>query len=61
MKKIIVFKHVASENLGSIKALLSDEGFRIRYVNFGREPEARPPLEKYQGLIVLGGWMGVYE
>jgi GMP synthase (glutamine-hydrolysing) len=30
-------------------------------VNFGREPEASPSLEKYHGLIVLGGWMGVYE
>lgn len=61
MKKLLVFKHVAAENLGTLKPLLAEEGFRIRYVNFNREPEARPPLEKYQGLIVLGGWMGVYE
>lgn len=61
MRKVIVFKHVAQENLGQILPVLKKEAFRIRYVNFHREPEAAPSLEKYQGLIVLGGWMGVYE
>lgn len=61
MRKVLVFKHIAQENLGSLKGPLSAQGFRIRFVNFEREPEARPSLEKYQGLIVLGGWMGVYE
>jgi len=37
--------------------LLKESGFRIRYVNFGREPDARPTLEKYEALIVLGGPM----
>ena len=61
MRKIAIFKHVAHEILGTITPLLKEEAFRVRYVNFGREPDARPSLEKYQGLIVLGGWMGVYE
>lgn len=61
MKKILVFKHVAAENLGTLKPLLANEGFRVRYVNFDREPDAKPSIEKYQGLVVLGGWMGVYE
>jgi GMP synthase (glutamine-hydrolysing) len=61
MRKVIVFKHVSQENLGALKPVLSEEAFRIRYVNFDREPDASPSMEKYQGLIVLGGWMGVYE
>lgn len=61
MRKVIVFKHVSQENLGALKPVLSEEAFRIRYVNFSREPDAKPTMEKYQGLIVLGGWMGVYE
>ena len=61
MRKILVFKHVAQENLGNIKPSLMAEGFRIRYVNFGRDPEAQPSLDRYQGLIVMGGHMGVYE
>ncbi|HEY8279302.1 MAG TPA: type 1 glutamine amidotransferase [Bdellovibrionota bacterium] len=61
MRRVIVFKHVAHEVLGTLNPLLREQGFRIRYVNFEREPEARPSLEKYQGLVVFGGWMGVYE
>lgn len=58
---MIIFKHVAHEVLGTLSPLLRDQGFRIRYVNFSREPEAKPSLEKYNGLVVFGGWMGVYE
>lgn len=61
MRKIIIFKHVAHEVLGTLTPLLKDQAFRVRYVNFGRDPDARPSLEKYQGLILFGGWMGVYE
>ena len=55
--KILVFQHVPFEPLGTLDPLLKESGFRIRYVNFGREPEARPKLEKYEALIVLGGPM----
>ena len=37
--------------------LLRDAGFRIRYVNFGRDPDVVPDLDRYHGLIVLGGPM----
>jgi GMP synthase (glutamine-hydrolysing) len=40
---------------------LKDAGFRIRYVNFGREPHARPSLDGYQGIVVLGGPMNMDE
>ena len=61
MRKVIVFKHVAHEVLGTITPLFRDQGFRIRYVNFQRTPDVEPSLEKYQGLVIFGGWMGVYE
>ncbi len=41
----------------SLDPLLKNAGFRIRYVNFGREPEQRPQLDRYEALIVLGGPM----
>ncbi|MBT8100623.1 MAG: type 1 glutamine amidotransferase [Gammaproteobacteria bacterium] len=55
--KILVFQHVPYEPLGTLDPLLKAAGFRIRYVNFGRDPDQRPELEKYAALIVLGGPM----
>ena len=55
--KVLVFQHVPFEPLGTLDPLLKDAGFRIRYVNFGREPEQRPQLDRYEALIVLGGPM----
>lgn len=61
MKRIIVIQHEAYEVLGTLDPLLKKEGLRIRYVNFERDPCANPSLEKYDGLILMGGYMGVYE
>lgn len=58
-RKILVFQHVPFEPLGTLDPILRDAGFRIRYVNFGRHPEARPRLKGYAGLIVLGGPMNI--
>jgi len=55
--KILVFQHVPYEPLGTLDPLLKESGFRIRYVNFGRNPDHRPTLDKYAALIVLGGPM----
>jgi GMP synthase (glutamine-hydrolysing) len=55
--KILVFQHVPYEPLGTLDPLLKEAGFRIRYVNFGRNPEHAPALERYAALIVLGGPM----
>ena len=59
MRKLLVFQHVASEPLGHLDPLLREAGFRIRYVNFGREPHAEPDVRRYDGLVVLGGPMNV--
>jgi GMP synthase (glutamine-hydrolysing) len=61
MRNILVLQHVPHEILGTLNPLLKKHGFRIRYVNFGRDPNAEPNLEGYNGLIILGGPMGAYE
>lgn len=55
--KILVFQHVPHEPLGTLDPLLKESGFRIRYVNFGRNPDVRPTWDKYAAIIVLGGPM----
>ena len=55
--KILVFQHVPYEPLGTLDPLLRETGFRIRYVNFWREPEQRPELDRYAAIVVLGGPM----
>lgn len=61
MPRLLVCQHVPHEILGTLNPLLKSAGFRIRYVNFGRHPDAAPSLEGYQGLIVLGGPMSVND
>jgi GMP synthase (glutamine-hydrolysing) len=61
LRKVIVFQHVANEILGTLNPLLKKESFRVRYVNFDRDPNSQPSLDRYNGLIILGGHMGVYE
>jgi len=61
MKKLLVFQHVRHEGLGNLDPLLRGAGFQIASVNFSREPEARPSLDGCDGLVVLGGPMGVHD
>src|SRR4051812_26984631 len=59
MRKLLVFQHAASEPLGVLDPMLRERGFRVRYINFARDPAAQPDLERYYGLVVLGGPMHV--
>lgn len=61
MKKVLVIQHVAHEILGTFHPLLKQAGIRIRYANFGREPHPVFEMKRYDGLVILGGPMGVYE
>lgn len=56
-KKLLVCQHVAYEILGTLDPLLRRSGVRIRYVNFDRDPRAKPCLDSYDGLVILGGPM----
>lgn len=61
MARFLVFQHVAAEPAGTLDALLRRRGHRLRFVNFERDPQAAPEVERYDGLIVLGGAMNVEE
>ncbi len=61
MSRILVCQHVAFEILGTLNPLLKSYGVRIKYVNFGRHPDAKPSLDGYRGLVLLGGPMNVDE
>lgn len=61
MKSVVVFQHVPYEILGTFHPLLKKKGLRIKYINFSRHPDAVVDVQDYDGLIILGGPMGVYE
>lgn len=59
MARVLVLQHVAAEPLGVLDPMLRQRGHRIRYVNFARDPDAQPRLDRYQALIILGGPMQI--
>jgi len=61
MPRILVFQHVAAEPLGTLDPLIRARGHRIRFTNFERDPGATPNVDRYRGLVVLGGPMNVDE
>jgi GMP synthase (glutamine-hydrolysing) len=61
MPRLLVFQHVAVEPLGTLDALIRARGHRIRFHNFERHPDAKPDVDRYRGLIVLGGPMNVED
>lgn len=61
MPRLLVFQHVAAEPLGTLDPLIRARGHRIRFVNFEREPDAQPDVDRYRGLVVLGGPMNVED
>jgi GMP synthase (glutamine-hydrolysing) len=61
MPRIVVFQHVAVEPLGTLDALIRARGHRIRFHNFERHPDAQPNIDRYRGLVVLGGPMNVED
>ena len=61
MKRLLVFQHVPYEVLGKLDPMLRNAGFRIRYVNFGRDPETLPDVSKYDAMVILGGPMCISQ
>jgi GMP synthase (glutamine-hydrolysing) len=57
----MVFQHVAAEPLGTLHARIRTREHRIRFHNFRRHPDAQPSVDRYNGLIVLGGPMNVED
>lgn len=48
MARVLVLQHVAAEPLGVLDPMLRRAGHRIRFVNFARDPDAEPQLDRYQ-------------
>ena len=61
MSRILDFQHVAAEPLGTLDPLIRRRGHRVKFVNFERSPDAQPKIDRYRGLIVLGGPMNVED
>jgi GMP synthase (glutamine-hydrolysing) len=61
MSRLLVFQHVAAEPLGTLDPLIRRRGHRVRYTNFERHPDHEPNVDRYRGLVVLGGPMNVEE
>lgn len=59
MNKVLICQHVGYEILGTLNPLFKSEGFRLRYINFGRFPQEQPRMRGYNGLVLLGGPMNV--
>ena len=59
MRKLLVFQHSPREPLGLLDPMLRKSGFRVRYINFARDPAQQPDVSRYNGLVVLGGPMNV--
>lgn len=61
MPRLLVFQHVAAEPLGTLDPLIRRRGHRIRFANFERQPDFEPNVDRYRGLVVLGGPMNVED
>lgn len=55
MAKVLVLQHSPYEPLGIIVHTLRRMKFRMRYVNFYRNPEQRIDIARYDAMVVLGG------
>ena len=61
MARVLVFQHVAAEPLGTLDPLIRQRRHRIRFINFSRDPDAAPNIDRYDALVVLGGPMNVHD
>jgi GMP synthase (glutamine-hydrolysing) len=61
MKRILVLQHESYNALGTWGPVLKGSGKRLRFINFERTPDLTPTLDGYDCIILLGGYMGVYE
>ncbi|WP_298625919.1 type 1 glutamine amidotransferase [uncultured Legionella sp.] len=57
MVRILVLQHSPYEPLGIIIHTLKRMKLRVRYVNFARAPYQRVDINRYHGIVILGGAM----
>lgn len=61
MARILVLQHVQSEGLGIIGKALRQRGIAVDFIKIFKGDRIAKSINGYDGLIVLGGPMGVYE
>lgn len=59
--KYIVFQHVPHEPLGLIGEVLKKQNIQTQVIEFWKKDWKIPPVKDFDGLIIMGGPMGVYE
>ena len=61
MKRLVVVQHVPYEGLGTFETVFRQAGCSLRTLN-AADPKVRwPSVDSFDGLVVMGGPMGVYE
>ena len=61
MSRVLVLQHVESEGLGIIEKALRQKGIGVDFIKIFRDERIPGNANVCDGLIVLGGPMGVYE
>lgn len=61
MARVLVLQHVESEGLGIINKAVKQSGIKTDLIRIFKNDRIPKSLEGYNGLIILGGPMGVYE
>jgi GMP synthase (glutamine-hydrolysing) len=61
MKRAIVIRHVAFEDLGVLAPVLAARGYQAQYVDAGVDDLGGVSLDAGDVLVVLGGPIGAYE
>ncbi len=61
MKTVVAIRHVPFEGLGSFAAVLSEHGYKLRYMEAATDNLSPLVLDPPEILIVLGGPIGAYE
>ncbi len=59
--KVLVIQHVACEGPGSIDVAFHRAGVQLEIVHLWQRQKIPKTLHKYEGLVILGGPMNVYE
>ncbi len=59
--KVLAFRHVPFEGVGHIEPLLQDRDIGLDYADLYEESAPDPDIEKYAGLIFLGGPMSAND
>lgn len=59
--RALAVRHVEIEHLGAMERVLKNAGFQFEYLDTAMGQILTRPLEDYQLIVVLGGYMGAYE